>query len=431
MSKYQHLTLEDRVQIKVKLEAADSFRKIAKDLGKSPTTISQEIQKHRTRVEKNAFNTRYNPCKHRFDCPARLLCGKLYCKKKTCASCKEGCSPLCPHFEEEDCPRLQKAPFICNGCRQKNRCGLTRYEYMPTVAHKQYLDLLSESRQGRSYSAEEIEFIRKTVKADLKRGLSPYAIWSQHKNELPCSHRTIYRLIQDRALAEVSGFDLPYKIRYRPRRKKREHKIDLGCRQGRTYQDYLAFMGDDPWPIVEMDSVIGTVGGKVILSLYFQESSMLLLYLRERNTAQSVIDIFNRLDHVLGRDLFRRLFPVLLTDNGSEFSNPSAIEFDGQGQRRTRIYYCDLGVPNQKPGVEGAHKHLRRILPKGTSFNDLTQEDLNRVMGHVNGFPRKKLNDRTPIQSFSATFGEDILERLKIPVIDPDQITLQPGILDK
>ena len=52
-------------------------------------------------------------------------------------------------------------------------------------------------------------------------------------------------------------------------------------------------------------------------------------------------------------------------------------------------------------------------------------------MGHVNGFPRKKLNDRTPIQSFSATFGEDILERLKIPVIDPDQITLQPGILDK
>ena len=431
MSKYQHLTLEDRVQIKVKLEAADSFRKIAKDLGKSPTTISQEIQKHRTRVEKNAFNTRYNPCKHRFDCPARLLCGKLYCKKKTCASCKEGCSPLCPHFEEEDCPRLQKAPFICNGCRQKNRCGLTRYEYMPTVAQKQYLELLSESRQGRSYSAEEIEFIRKTVKEDLKRGLSPYVIWSQHRNVLPCSHRTIYRLIQDRALGGVTGLNLPYKVRYRPRRKKREHKIDLRCRQGRTYQDYLTFMGDDPWPIVEMDTVIGTVGGKVILSLYFRESSMLLLYLRERNTAQSVIDIFNRLDRVLGRELFCRLFPVLLTDNGSEFSNPEAIEFDQGGRRRTRIYYCDPGMPNQKPGVEGAHKHLRRILPKGTSFNDLTQEDLYRVMGHVNGFPRKKLNDRTPLQSFSATFGEGILELLRVPTIDPSQITLRPGILDK
>lgn len=431
MSQYQHLTLEDRVLIKTKLEAACSFRKIAKDLGKSPTTISQEIQKHRRPVEHNAFNTRYNPCKHRINCPARLLCGRLYCKKKTCASCKEGCSPLCPHFEEAHCPRLQKAPYVCNGCKQKHRCQLNRYEYMPTVAQKQYLELLSESRQGRSYSPEEIAVIRQIVKTDLKRGLSPYVIWSQHKNELPCSHRTIYRLIQDRALAEVSGFDLPYKIRYRPRKKEREHKIDLRCRQGRTYQDYLSFMGDDPWPIVEMDSVIGTVGGKVILSLYFQESSMLLLFLRERNTAKSVIDIFNLLDERLGREAFCKLFPVLLTDNGSEFSNPAAIEFDREGKRRTRIYYCDPGTPNQKPGVEGAHKHLRRILPKGTSFNDLTQEDLNRVMGHVNGFPRKKLNDQTPLQSFSRTFGEDILECLNIPVLDPSQITLRPGILEK
>jgi len=431
MSKYQHLTLEDRVQIKVKLEAADSFRKIAKDLGKSPTTISQEIRKHRTRVEKNAFNTLYNPCKHRHHCPARLLCGRLYCKKKTCSSCKEGCSSLCPHFEEEACPLLQKAPFVCNGCKQKNRCGLTKYVYMPPVAQNEYRELLSDARSGRSYSPEEIQYINKTVKADLKRGFSPYTIWVNHKNELPCSHRTIYRLIQDRALGDVSAFDLPYKIRYRPRKKKKEHKIDTQCRKGRTYQDFQTFMGEDPWPVVEMDSVIGTIGGKVILSLYFQESSMLFLFLRERNTAKSVIDLFDRLDHVLGRDRFRRLFPVLLTDNGSEFSNPKAIEFDGEGQRRTRIYYCDPGTPNQKPGVEGAHKHLRRILPRGTSFDQLTQDDLNLVMGHVNGFPRKRLNDRTPLQSFSSTFGKEVVERLNIPILDPSQVILRPDLLRK
>ena len=431
MSHYSHLTLEDRVQIKVKLDAACSFRKIAKDLGKSPTTISQEIRKHRSHIEKHAFNTLYNPCKHRRNCPARLLCGKLYCKKPSCSSCKEGCSSLCPHYEEERCALLQKAPFVCNGCKQKNRCGLTHYEYMPTVAQKEYKELLSDARLGRSYSSEEIQYINKTVKADLKRGLSPYTIWTNHQNELPCSHRTIYRLVQDRALGDVTAFDLPYKIRYRPRKKRKEHKIDTECRKGRTYQDYLTFMADDPWPVVEMDSVIGTIGGKVLLSLYFQESSMLLLFLRERNTAQSAIDLFNRLYDDLGRETFCRLFPVLLTDNGSEFSNPKAIEFDGKGQRRTRIYYCDPGTPNQKPGVEGAHKHLRRILPKGTSFNDLTQDDLNLIMGHVNGFPRKKLNDRTPLQSFSATFGEDILECLNVPAIDPSQVTLRPSVLDK
>ncbi len=81
-------------------------------------------------------------------------------------------------------------------------------------------------------------------------------------------------------------------------------------------------------------------------------------------------------------------FPVLLTDNGSEFSNPVAIEFDQEGQRRTRIYYCDPGMPNQKPGVEGPTS-TKAHFTQGTSFNDLTQEDLDQVMGHVNGFPRK------------------------------------------
>ena len=431
MNKYQHLSLEDRVQIKVKLEAACSLRKIAKDLGRSPSTISQEIQKHRSRVERNTYNSRYNPCALRWNCPARLLCGRLYCKKEPCSSCKEGCSRQCPHFKEEHCPRLQKAPFVCNGCNQKNRCCLTKYDYMPSVAQKEYEDLLSDARMGRSCTEEEIAFISETVKTDLKRGLSPYATWANHKNELPCSHRTIYRLIQDRALEDVTGFDLPFKIRYRPRKKKKEHKIDALCRKDRTYKDFLAFMGDDPWPVVEMDSVIGSVGGKVLLSFYFQESSMLLLFLRERNTAQSVIDIFDELDRTLGRETFQKLFPLILTDNGSEFSNPTKIELDKEGLQRTWIYYCDPGIPNQKPGVEGAHKHLRRILPKGTSFNDLTQEDINLVVGHVNGFPRKRLNDQTPLQSFSSAFGEDTLELLNVPVIDPSHVTLRPSLLQK
>ncbi len=48
MSKHKHLTLEDRQRIMQKLNAKCSFRKIAKVLGKSPTTISQEVKKSRT-----------------------------------------------------------------------------------------------------------------------------------------------------------------------------------------------------------------------------------------------------------------------------------------------------------------------------------------------------------------------------------------------
>lgn len=55
---------------------------------------------------------------------------------------------------------------------------------------------------------------------------------------------------------------------------------------------------------------------------------------------------------VLISDNFDKLFPVILTDNGNEFSNLYAIEFDKMGNRRTRIFYCDPSSPYQKGSVE-------------------------------------------------------------------------------
>jgi len=121
---------------------------------------------------------------------------------------------------------------------------------------------------------------------------------------------------------------------------------------------------------------------------------------------------------------------VLLTDNGSEFSNPRAIEFDSHGVQRTRIFYCDPGVPNQKAGVEGAQKHLRRILEKGSSFDHLSQEKLNQVMAHLNGMNRKKLNDISPTDSFSFLFGREVLSLLGIPELPPDRVSLKPCVAD-
>ena len=51
--------------------------------------------------------------------------------------------------------------------------------------------------------------------------------------------------------------------------------------------------------------------------------------LRDANTSQSVIDIFDGLERLLGLEVFRSVFPVLLTDNGTEFSNPGAMLPEG------------------------------------------------------------------------------------------------------
>lgn len=100
---------------------------------------------------------------------------------------------------------------------------------------------------------------------------------------------------------------------------------------------------------MQMDSVIGRPGGKCLLTVPFIETSFMLAFLRDSNTAGSVNRIFQTLDRILGAKEFNRLFPVILTDNRSEFSNPREIEYrDTVPMRRTSIFYCNPSCPYQK-----------------------------------------------------------------------------------
>ena len=135
----------------------------------------------------------------------------------------------------------------------------------------------------------------------------------------------------------------------------------------------------------------------------------MLAFIRDANTARSVTDIFNQLDQTLGREAFQRLFQVLLADRGSEFTDSLSIECDESGVIRTRVFYCDPQRPDQKGGGEVTHEMIRRILPKGTSFDHLTQSDINLMMSHINSHKRKKLGNQSPYQLFSFFYGEDLL----------------------
>jgi IS30 family transposase len=163
-----------------------------------------------------------------------------------------------------------------------------------------------------------------------------------------------------------------------------EHKVDKTCRIGRSYVDYLAFVEQSQIQAVEIDSVIGHIGGKVLLTLMFKTCDFMMAFLRDRNTSQSVIDVFNDLYVRFGAERFKLMFPALLGDNGSEFSNPKAIEFDTDGVRRTQLFYCDPYSSFQKPNVELNHEFIRKISPKGKSFDSFTQDDINLMMSHIN-----------------------------------------------
>lgn len=183
---------------------------------------------------------------------------------------------------------------------------------------------------------------------------------------------------------------------------------------------------------VQMDSVIGTVGGKVLLTIHFPETSFMMAFLRDANTSQSVIDVFDYLYRKLGKDLFEKIFPVILTDRGSEFSNPKMIECEPScGIRRTNVFYCDPSSPYQKGSIEVNHELVRRILPKGTSFDKLTQTDIDHMMNHINSYRRAKLGNRTPYEAFTFYYGKEALEKIGYSQIDPSCVVMTPKLFKR
>ena len=245
------------------------------------------------------------------------------------------------------------------------------------------------------------------------------------------SERTIYNYVNDRVLT-AKNIDLPRKVRYRPRKKaKARFKVDKTCTLGRSYNDYLAFMESmEPSAVVQMDTVIGRLGGKALLTLSFVNSSFLLAYLREANTSKSATDVFQMLWEELGKEHFTELFPVILTDNGSEFTNPAAIEFDLENNRRTHLFYCNPSSPFEKGAIENNHEFIRRILPQGASFDNLTQDgDIQLMLNHINSYKRKKLNNKSPYETFAFLHGEEVLRKLGAEFVFPQDIVLKPELL--
>ena len=429
MAKNAHLTFDERQTIEVSLRDNLKFKEIADLLGKDPSTISKEIRGHIKVIEKST----YNPCANRLTCKHYgdicKPCKKLY--GKDCKKCDPPCYKHCPDFKNLECIRLTKPPYVCNGCSTRHGCKLKRHLYEAKFAQNEYEAVRSESRQGFAIDQAELMRIDAIISPLVQQGLSIHQICVNNTDQFMLDEKTIYNYI-DAGLLSVSNIDLPRKVRFRARKKKKHVKVDKQCHVGRTYEDFEAYIAANPdVAVVEMDSVEGRKGGKVFLTIFFRNCTFMLAFIRNHNTARSVTDIFNELYELLGHDKFTKLFPVILTDRGSEFTDPLSIEFNSQGERRTRIFYCDPQRSDQKGGCEVTHEMIRRVLPKKTTFDNLAQADVSLMMSHINSYTRKKLNDRSANQLFSFIHGEDTLALLGIKAIPVNEINLTPNLLKK
>ena len=328
-------------------------------------------------------------------------------------------------------------PYVCNACYYRTKCKKTRYFYNAKHADALVSRRRSETRRGPRITEEQIKVIEKLFIPLLNKGQPLAHIYAEHEKIMPISLRTLYDYI-DKGWIKIKSIDLRRKVSYKQRKKPRYEPGGKGQNQtyriGRTYQDYESVVNRrfSDFEVVEMDTVKGCrESGKRLLTMIFRENSVMLLFLMPDGTADSVVRVFDYLEAGLGTERFQRLFPAILTDNGSEFKRVDALELTEEWGFRTSIYYCDPMASWQKPHIEKNHEYIRYVLPKGKSFNPYTQEDITLLMNHINSTKRPGLKYRAPYELIDDE-NEDmraLMDLLKMHLIPADEVHLKPDLL--
>lgn len=428
-----HLSLTERALIEKYLAQGLNFSQIAERLGRSRTTISREVKNRRTfSISGNDVDmcTQFQIC-HKHHVRTEGECH--FCRSECKRCLKYSCFKFCDEFASMHCGKLDHPPYVCVGCKVFKTCKRNKAFYNANKAYNAYTKDLSVSRRGLHTSRERLDEIEAIIYPLIMKGQSINHILAEHGDEIGLSESTLYNYIDCNAF-NIRNIDLPRKVRYRTRRKQRSYKSDYHCRIGRSYEDFLAFMEDNPnTPYVEMDTVKGSRSSmkKTLLTMIFQDTGFMLIFLMNDGTAASVEEIFDMLTNVLGLKLFQELFPVILTDNGSEFKRVDQLEYAKGGQRRTRIFYCDPQASWQKPHVEKNHTLIRRILPKGTSFRFLTDEDVKQVTRHINSVAKGVRDNRTSFDLMEKEAYKKLLSALGLTPVPHDDVILRPSLLKR
>lgn len=426
----KHFDEEERKKIKKIIEdnrdssgsLTISLKNIGEMLQKDPTTISKEVKKHR--IQKDIVTSFYSrSCMNYSKCEKKHLCKIGNCNKH-CKNCSD-CYKYCENYQERICSNLKKFPWVCNGCNKKCGCHLRKYYYYADKAQEEYKNTLKSSREGINIKQEEFKEMDDIVYKGLINKKQPLShIFYANSSSFPISLRTVY-LYFDKGYFKAKNIDLPRKVKY----KAREYKNQKGVvyrknKIGRTFSDFQNYMNDNPnVSIVQMDTVEGIKGGKLLLTFHFVKFKFQLAYLIDSKNAINVVNIFNHLYTLLGHDLFCKLFNVILTDNGTEFSLIKEMEMTIENTKRCSIFFCSPYSSFQKGACEKNHEYIRMVLPKGTNFDSLDQNKINLIMSNINSIIRPE-EKCSPFDRFYLEYGNDVLDLLNIKKIDSINVSL-------
>ena len=403
---YGRLTRHERDTVQRMLERGASCRQIARELGRSPSTVCSEVASHR-------FVTAPRERRgERVDASADLSAA---------------------------CPRLAAWPRCCNGCGRYRAIGCKRRPHVFYDARAAQLcadSVLVSSRRGidadEPAAAEALALIRD----GLGRGLSPEQMAARNGGPVDLSPSTIYRWVSA-GYDGMTNMELRRKVGYRPRKRAPAASATRHSPR-RSYAAFLGLGEDACAAAWEMDTVEGArEDSACLLTLLHRPSRLQLALPLAAKDAESVAAALGGVRSVLGAGGTGRVFRAVLTDNGAEFSDEGAIAaLIGEEPGETRLFYCDPRRSDQKGACERNHVEIRKLLPKGRGlrFDRLVPADLSLAMSHVNSEPRGALGFATPARAFRAMLGADaeaLLDAYGVEDVPLDGLDLTPGLIGR
>lgn len=423
------LTYTDRCYIEDAIAVDRTIREIADHLHVAVSTVSKEIKRNSTPESTRYIYQRIkNICTKKRECQVRDICHKSCLQ--FCTKCKEGlCNQICPDFEAARCPKLNKPPYVCNGCpgRFGFGCDYGYRFYDAKLANDLAEERKSSSRRGIDCTKKELERAEMLVKPLLDKNQSLQHIWNTHGDELPMSMRTFYRYINE-GYVNITNLDLNKKVKYKPR-KHDEPKAPRKDMKGRNYEDFEKLPLELQFSAVEMDCVEGRKREKpAILTLLFRRYSFQLMILLPEKTQKEVEKALNLIEELCDGE-FSKHFGIILTDRGSEFLDFDLIEKGADGKQRCKVYYCDPMKSGEKGRCEKNHVELRKIFPKGSSILGITEAHVALMCSHVNSYTRLSLGGKAPYTLASQVLPMSLIEALGIEFIPPDDVVLKPSLI--
>lgn len=399
MTNYCHLSYEDRKNIEDGLNENKSINQISKEINRNHSTILREIDRNKKYSEPSSWNN------YKINHPDLDL----------------------------SCERLKHSPHVCNGCKSRSGCRKIRWTYYAREAQRAYDELIKSCRQGINLTPEEVHTINEVITPLIKKGQTTNHLYINHPDILDFSKSSFYRYIND-GVFEFGPLDFPRIVKYKKRknssnrRTRKEREILIN----RKYTDFIEFISNNPDSnIVEMDTVEGLKNeNDCFLTLLWRKSKFMLIFKLESQTTDEVTRIFEILQNLIPLDIYKDLFQVILTDNGHEFFDVNNIEcIHSTGEYVTHLFFCDPHASCQKGMLEKNHEFIRYILPKGSSFKNINQEDCNLIMNNINSLCRDSLNGKSPYEAMLFLCDEYILKKLGCHFIKSDEVNLTYDLL--